>query len=265
MMSSPPLAPNAADSHDPSLIDLTQPTLLARRDVILVRLRSSSLRPVVAALEAVGASVHIVVGVPGMRRCAAVLGSRAAVVIDAPPGGASLSKGLGVLSRQDAVLVIAAAADTGERTHLLRSGADHVLGMSNPEEVVAALAAVLRRAELQPVVKAPELLSCGSLSVHLASRIGTCGGRILFLTALEFDLLAYFFCHAGEVLSRKRLLADVWGYDSGGLETVTVHVRRLRKKIEVDPSRPALLDTVWGVGYRLVEDPDGAHTVPEDG
>jgi DNA-binding response OmpR family regulator len=87
--------------------------------------------------------------------------------------------------------------------------------------------------------------------VHLPTRQGTCGGRLLSLTALEFDLLAYFIAHAGEALGRERLLADVWGYDIGGLETVTVHVRRLRKKIESDPSRPLMLETVWGVGYRL--------------
>lgn len=79
-----------------------------------------------------------------------------------------------------------------------------------------------------------------------------CGcGRCLTLTALEFGLLAYFMTKAGQALTRERLLADVWGYDVGGLDTVTVHVRRLRMKIEVDPSRPALLRTVWGTGYRL--------------
>ena len=250
----------------PSSIDLTQSPLLGYREVILAELRGRSLTAMVAALEASGASVHVVADVASVRRCAAVLGPRAAVVIDIPPGGTSLSDGLAVLSHQDALLLVAAAATPGERTNLLRRGADQVLGSPDPEEVVAALAAVLRRAELQPLVKSPELLSSGLLSVHLATRTGTCDGRILSLTALEFDLLAYFVCHAGAALSRERLLADVWGYDIGGLETVTVHVRRLRKKIEVDPSRPALVETVWGVGYRLVEGSGGgAQAVPEDG
>jgi DNA-binding response OmpR family regulator len=221
--------------------------------VILAELRGRSLTAVAAALEAAGASVHAVADVAAGRRCAAVLGTSAVVVIETTPGGSSMSEGLAALSRQDAVLLVVASATAVQRTHLLRNGADHVLDTPDPEEVVAALAAVLRRAGLQPVVKAPELLSSGPLSVHMATRTATCDGRVLSLTALEFDLLAYLVSHAGDALSRERLLADVWGYSIGGLETVTVHVRRLRKKIEADPSRPALLQTVWGVGYRLVD------------
>lgn len=151
------------------------------------------------------------------------------------------------------MLLVSADATAAERIHLLRCGADHVLAAPEPEELVAVLAAVLRRADVQPLVRVPELLSSGALSVHLPTRAGTCGGRLLSLTALEFDLLACFIAHAGEALGRGRL-ADVWGYDIGGLETVTVHVRRLRKKIEQHPSRPLMLQTVWGIGYRLSQD-----------
>ncbi len=70
---------------------------------------------------------------------------------------------------------------------------------------------------------------------------------------------------AGHALTRERLLADVWGYDIGGLDTVTVHVRRLRMKIEVEPSRPVLLRTVWGTGYRLeTEGAPGHRAAAED-
>lgn len=237
-------------AHATRLVALATAPGLAERDVVVAELRGRRLAALVAALESAGACVRIVSDLAGARRTAAVLGARAAVVLDVPVGAAALREGLLALSQQDAVLLVSAGATTAERIHLLRCGADHVLAAPEPEEVVAVLAAVLRRADVQPV-RAPELLSAGELSVHLPTRQGTCGGRLLSLTALEFDLLAYFIAHAGEALGRERLLAEVWGYDIGGLETVTVHVRRLRMKIEQDPSRPLMLQTVWGIGYRL--------------
>jgi DNA-binding response OmpR family regulator len=224
---------------------------LAERDVVVAELRGRSLSALVGALQSAGACVRVVPDLAGVRRAAAVLGPRAAVVLDVAVGAAALGEGLRALGRQDALLLVSAGASSAERIHLLRCGADHVLAVPEPEELVAVLSAVLRRADVPQPTRAPELLSCGSLSVHLPTRQGTSGGRLLSLTALEFDLLAYFIAHAGEALGRERLLADVWGYDIGGLETVTVHVRRLRKKIESDPSRPLMLETVWGVGYRL--------------
>ncbi len=72
---------------------------------------------------------------------------------------------------------------------------------------------------------------------------------------LELKLVSYFLAHPDEPLTRAHLLDAVWGYRIGGLDTVTVHVRRLREKIEADPESPALINTVWGVGYRF--SPDG--------
>lgn len=226
---------------------------LAGRDVVVAELRGRSLAAVISRLECAGARVRVLSDLVGVRRTAAVLGARAAVVLDVPVGAAALAEALRALRQQDAVLLVSGGATTAERIHLMRCGADHVLAAPETEELVAALAAVLRRADVQPVNSQQELLSCGELSVHLSTRQGTCRGRMLSLTALEFDLLAYLIAHAGEALARERLLADVWGYDIGGLDTVTVHVRRLRKKIERDPSRPQLLETVWGIGYRLLQ------------
>jgi DNA-binding response OmpR family regulator len=70
------------------------------------------------------------------------------------------------------------------------------------------------------------------------------------LTAREFDLLAYLATHPHEAHRRERLLEEVWGYTYGDTSTVTVHIRRLREKIETEPSDPRLITTVWGVGYR---------------
>lgn len=230
---------------------LVPASVLAERNVIITDLRGRSLGAMTAALEGVGASVQVVTDLAGARRSAALHGPNTVVIIDAPAKIESLWDAVRALSRQDAVVVVSPTATRWERVALLRSGADHVLNAPDPEELVAALVAVLRRAG-PPGMAAPESLRCGPISIHLATRTGTCAERVLTLTALEFDLLAYFMSHAGEALSRQRLLADVWGYDIGGLDTVTVHLRRLRKKIEQDPSRPVLLQTVWGIGYRLV-------------
>lgn len=255
------LAP-ASDASTPAVQSVfgAAALVLAGHDVILAELHRRRLAAVGVALERAGAEVRVVSDVAGLRRSAALLGPRAAVVIDAPLGGRSLTDSMTALRRQAAVLLVSPTATVGDRIALLRSGADHVLGAPEPQELVAALAAVLRRSDLRGRVRTPEVLTCGPLSVHLATRIGTCDGRVLTLTALEFDLLAYLISHAGDALRRDRLLADVWGYDIGGLETVTVHVRRLRRKIEVDPSRPVLLQTVWGVGYRLVDPSEDAST-----
>lgn len=79
----------------------------------------------------------------------------------------------------------------------------------------------------------------------------------VFLTAKEFDLLSFFSRHPDEVMSRERLLAEVWGWTLGSADTVTVHVRRLRSKIEADPSRPELIQTVWGIPVRDTRCPSG--------
>ena len=78
----------------------------------------------------------------------------------------------------------------------------------------------------------------------------TRAGRELLLTVREFDLLHHLVAHPGVAFSREQLLADVWGWSFGDQSTVTVHVRRLREKVERDPTRPTRLRTVWGVGYR---------------
>lgn len=220
--------------------------------MVLAELGGRRLGAVTAALERAGASVRVVTGLAEARRGAALLGPATAVILDSPANTQPLWEGMKALSRQDAVLLVSATATATERVTLLRRGADHVLSAPDPEELVATLVAVLRRAGPPGHTKAPELLSCGAISVHRSTRTATSAGAVLTLTALEFDLLAYFVCHAGQALTRERLLADVWGYEIGGLETVTVHLRRLRMKIEADPSRPVLLRTVWGVGYRMV-------------
>ena len=90
----------------------------------------------------------------------------------------------------------------------------------------------------------------GDLVVDSTEHTATLAGRRLSLTAREFDLLRFFLAHPGQAFSREELLQKVWGWSFGDQSTVTVHVRRLREKVEADPTHPVRLATVWGVGYR---------------
>ena len=97
-------------------------------------------------------------------------------------------------------------------------------------------------------------MSLADLEIDAGTREVTKGGRPLQLTALEFDLLWFLASNRRRVFSRSQLMDCVWGYESAlDTGTVTVHVRRLREKIEDEPSQPKLLQTVWGVGYRFAE------------
>src|SRR5204863_9457180 len=127
---------------------------------------------------------------------------------------------------------------------------DYVTKPFSPRELAARVRTVLRRAE--PVGTQEERLAFDGLMIDSSSRVVTKKGEPLRLTAREFDLLWFLASHAELVLSREQLMRRVWGY-SAALDTgtVTVHVRRLREKIEDDPSRPRHLETVWGVGYRF--------------
>jgi DNA-binding response OmpR family regulator len=91
----------------------------------------------------------------------------------------------------------------------------------------------------------------GDLVVDPAARSAQLGGTVLALTGREFDLLAFLLAHPGRAYTRVELLAEVWGWEFGDQSTVTVHVRRLREKIEPDPTRPRRIATVWGTGYRF--------------
>ena len=150
------------------------------------------------------------------------------------------------------VILLTARGDETDRIVGLELGADdYVTKPFSPREVAARVRSVLRRAHAQPAT-AEELVFDG-LVVDPASREVHLDGRPLRLTAKEFDLLLFLASHPRRVFSREQLMQRVWGYtaalDTG---TVTVHLRRLRTKVERDPSRPERLETVWGVGYRFV-------------
>ncbi len=128
---------------------------------------------------------------------------------------------------------------------------DYVTKPFSPRELAARVCTVLRRSS--PEIPRAERLTFDGLEIDARSREVVHKGELLKMTAKEFDLLWFLASHPRRVFSREQLMAKVWGYtaalDTG---TVTVHVRRLREKVEDHPSSPRHLETVWGVGYRLV-------------
>jgi DNA-binding response OmpR family regulator len=167
--------------------------------------------------------------------------------------------GLDVLRRRRAdddgaaVIILSARGDEQDRLLGLEVGADdYVVKPFSPREAVLRVQALLRRSErLGATSMLPRTVRVGSLSVDLQARSAHLGGGALSLTHREFDLLAYLMTHRGEVFTKEALLGRVWGWDFGDTSTVTVHVRRLREKIEADPSDPRLVVTVRGTGYRF--------------
>ena len=149
------------------------------------------------------------------------------------------------------VIMLTARGEESDRIVGLELGADdYVTKPFSPRELAARVRTVLRRAEPDSAVE--ECLSYNGLVIDSGTREVTRENEPLRLTAREFDLLWFLASHPRRVFSREQLMRRVWGY-SAALDTgtVTVHVRRLREKIEDDPSRPRHLETVWGVGYRF--------------
>lgn len=132
---------------------------------------------------------------------------------------------------------------------------DYVVKPFSPRELVARVKAVLRRSATE--VATPEKpLEYTNLQVDPLRRSVSLKGQPVTLTAREFDLLWLFARHPQQVFTREQLLNQVWGYEFYGDEsTVTVHIRRLREKIEPDPAQPAYIQTVWGVGYKFEPEP----------
>jgi len=154
------------------------------------------------------------------------------------------------------IMLTALGGETDRVVGLERGADDYVTKPFSPRELVLRVDGVLRRtgektAPASPVVD-------GDLVVDATQHVATLAGQTLQLTVREFDLLRFLVANPGVAYSRDQLLAEVWGWSFGDQSTVTVHVRRLREKVEADPTHPTRLVTVWGVGYRWDPAPVGA-------
>lgn len=157
------------------------------------------------------------------------------------------------------IVMLTALGGEDDRVLGLEVGADdYVTKPFSPRELVLRVQSLLRRAGPAAGVDAAAAAGPapsgavvdGDLSVDPAARRAWLAGRTLALTLREFDLLLHLVRHPGRASTREELMRAVWGWEFGDLSTVTVHVRRLRAKVEADPAVPTRLVTVWGVGYR---------------
>jgi DNA-binding response OmpR family regulator len=154
------------------------------------------------------------------------------------------------------VIMLTARGEESDRVLGLELGADdYVTKPFSPRELTARVKSVLRRATgplaAATVAGEPEVLAAGNLEVDTSARDVRVAGALAALTAREFELLVFLMRRPRRVFRREELLEQVWGYTYGDTSTVTVHIRRLREKVEADPSAPIHLQTVWGVGYRF--------------
>jgi DNA-binding response OmpR family regulator len=149
------------------------------------------------------------------------------------------------------VILLTARAEEPDRVAGLELGADdYVVKPFSPRELVARVRTVLRRATPRPT---PGPVEFDGFAIDGGRRVAIVDGREIELTAKEFDLLSFLASHPHQVFSRGDLLERVWGSSAEWQDpaTVTVHVRRIRQKIETDPQAPSWVQTVWGVGYRF--------------
>jgi two-component system, OmpR family, response regulator ResD len=153
--------------------------------------------------------------------------------------------------RPTRVILLTAKGEASDRIAGLQRGADdYVVKPFSPAELVARVDAVLRRAEPEPEREEP--IAFDDLEIDPAGRTAHVRGEQVQLTVREFDLLLFLVRHPGQAFSRDQLMEAIWNYTFyTDTSTVTVHMRRLRAKVEANPSEPRWLQTVWGVGYRF--------------
>jgi DNA-binding response OmpR family regulator len=168
------------------------------------------------------------------------------------PGADGLELCREIRARSDLpVIMLTARAEEADRIVGLELGADdYVTKPFSPRELTARVRTVLRRSA--PRIETDARFVFGELEIDSSTREVLVAGVPIRLTAKEFDLLMFLARHPRQVFSRQQLMDSVWGYEAAfETGTVTVHIRRLREKIEHDPADPRWIETVWGVGYRF--------------
>jgi DNA-binding response OmpR family regulator len=156
------------------------------------------------------------------------------------------------------VVMLTARGDENDRLAGFEIGADdYVTKPFSPRELAMRVRSVLRRARGAGLPDKPDqgVIADRELSIDLAAHEVRIGGRLIQLTSREYDLLLFLMRNPRQAFTREQLLAEVWGWTFGDTSTVTVHVRRLREKLEPDPTIPRRIITVWGIGYRYEPEP----------
>ncbi|MFH8252748.1 response regulator transcription factor [Microbacterium sp. B2969] len=154
------------------------------------------------------------------------------------------------------IVMLTARGEEDDRIRGLEVGADdYITKPFSPRELVLRVQSVLRRSGAASASQgepqdSPDRVVDGDLEIDRRARRVRRDGRELALTVREFDLLSWFLGNPGRAVRREELMQDVWGWDFGDASTVTVHVSRLREKVEPDPTAPVRLVTVFGIGYR---------------
>lgn len=153
------------------------------------------------------------------------------------------------------IIMLTARDEEADKLIGFTTGADdYITKPFSPAELVLRIKAVLRRVEVAtaPAPQQSDVLRFDTLVISPTSRRVEVAGQAVDLTAKEFDLLHHLASHPGQVFTRSQLLTQIWDYDYyGDSSTVTVHISRLREKIESDPAHPCHIKTVWGVGYKF--------------
>lgn len=160
-----------------------------------------------------------------------------------------------IIRSESAIPVLMLSARTGDVDKILSLGLgadDYITKPFSPAELVARVRAQLRRYTMSSPPKAEGILSFGDLKIDVKGYNVFVKEQKVELSAKEFEVLYLLCCYPGQVLTREQIFDQVWGYNEyGDINTVTVHIRKIREKIETDPSNPLFIKTVWGVGYKF--------------
>ncbi len=151
------------------------------------------------------------------------------------------------------IIMLTALVEEGDQVVGLELGADdYVTKPFSPRALVARVRALLRRS--RGGVKTPPVLRAGPLEIDLERHLVTLDGQVIHLTPNEFSLLTVLAGHPGQTLNREQLLDDLHGISFPGIDrSVDSHIKNLRRKLEADPARPRFIETVYGIGYRFIE------------